>query len=127
MKRFDRELRTKVQLVECEIPRDLENSIMERLDKEQPEVIRLTKNSNRVSNWVYGSLAAAAVLVLVVMLFVFRYVHRPVEKVEAEEVGVQSAYVEGKPATTMVFKQPGTDLTMVWIEKIDSNINNVKK
>jgi len=123
MKNFDRELRKKVQSVECEIPRDLEDSIMDQLDRQQVEPIRFEAKH---TNWIYGAIAAA-VFVLVVLIFVFQYIQRPVQTVEADEVGVQSAFVEGKPATTIVIKQPDTDLTIVWIEKIDQNDLEINK
>jgi hypothetical protein len=76
----------------------------------------------------YGALVTAATILLVILLFLFPLFHQKINGVEAGEVWVQAARVEGQPASTFVINQKDPDITIVWIEKINNKTeeNNEK-
>lgn len=127
-KTIDQEIMQKVRSVEHGIPQELEQSFLKELEGIEPEERRLVRGPV----FRYGTWAAAAVLVLVTLFFFFPLILRQGEEfpytatVAADEVWVQDAYVEGRPAGTVVIGAPaGSDsdsdgeMTIIWIEKIE--------
>ena len=72
-------------------------------------------------------LAAAATLLLAILFFLFPLFHQRIDPVEAEEVRVQAARVEGQPATTYVVNTKDPDIAIVWIEKIDLKMEDTNE
>ncbi|UCH94262.1 MAG: hypothetical protein JSV88_28885 [Candidatus Aminicenantes bacterium] len=118
MKAFDQEIKKRVQAVDREIPRELENAFLEKLNRLVPE----KPLAHRHRFIYYGALATAAAILLVIFLFLFPLFHRQINSVEAEEVWVQAARVEGQPASTFIVNQKNPDITIVWIEKINNKM-----
>lgn len=125
-KSIDREIMRNVRSMEHEIPQELEQSYLKALAGIEPEELNLVRGPA----FRYGAWAAAAVLVLVTLLFFFPLIFRQGEEflytatVAADEVLVQDAYVEGRPAGTVVIgPDPDTEneMTIIWIEKIEEN------
>jgi hypothetical protein len=124
IKAIDREIKKRVQAVEQEIPLELEAAFLEKLDGIVPE-----KSHFRRHRFIYyGGLAAAATILLVILLFLFPLSHQQMDSVEAEEVRVLAALVEGQPASTFIVNQKDPDITIVWLEKINNKTeeNNEK-
>jgi hypothetical protein len=124
IKAIDREIKKHVQAVEQEVPPELEAAFLEKLNGIVPE-----KSPFRRHRFIYyGALVTAATVLLVILLFLYPLFHRQINGVEAEEVWVQAARVEGQPASTFVINQKDPDITIVWIEKINNKTeeNNEK-
>lgn len=111
-KRFDDELKKRVQAVEQDIPTELEKTFMEKLDGLSPE------KKKRTLRRFPGTIAAAASLLLAVLLAV-TLLFRPAQAPAAAEkyVFIDYATVEGQPAATYIVNQQDPDMTIVWIEK----------
>ena len=121
IKALDREIKNRVQAVEQEVPPELEAAFLEKLNG----IVPGASHFHRHRFIYYGALATAATVLLVILLFLFPLFHRKINGVEAGEVWVQAARVEGRPASTFVINQKDPDITIVWIEKINNvNINN---
>jgi hypothetical protein len=111
---IDREIKKRVQAVEQEIPLELEAAFLEEINGIVPE-----KSHFRQHRFLYyGALVTAASILLVILLFLYPLFYQQIDGVEAEEVWVQEACVEGQPASTFVINQKDPDITIVWIEKI---------
>ncbi|MCP5105312.1 MAG: hypothetical protein GY950_18130 [bacterium] len=113
---LDLEIKKRVQAVELDVPRDLEEEFMKELAGMTPEL------PPKRRNLVYmGALATAATFLLAVFLLVTVFFDKtPVQVnrgVEEEEVFVDFARVEGVPANTYIVNQQDPDITIVWIEK----------
>jgi hypothetical protein len=124
-KTIDRDIKKRVQAVEQDIPSKLEAAFLEKLDGIVPE----KSHFRRHRLIYYGALVTAATILLVIFLFLYPLFHQQINRVEAEEVWVQAARVEGQPASTFVINQKDPDITIVWIEKINNKTeeNNEKK
>lgn len=124
IKAIDREIKKCVQAVEQEIPSELEAEFLLELNGIVPE-----KSHFRQHRFIYyGALVTAATILLVIFLFLYPLFHQQINHVEADEVWVQDAHVEGQPASTFVINQKDPDITIVWIEKINNKTeeNNEK-
>ena len=110
--------------MEQEVPLELEAAFLEKLNGIVPE----QSPPRRHPFIYYGVLATAATALLVILLFLYPLFHRQIDGVEAEEVWVQAARVEGQPAGTFIINQKDPDITIVWIEKINDKTeeNNEK-
>jgi hypothetical protein len=115
IKAVDLEIKKRVQAVEQEVPLELEAAFLEKLNRIVPE----KSHSRRHPFIYYGALVTAATVLLVILLFLYPLFHQQINGVEAEEVWVQAARVEGQPASTFVINQKDPDITIVWIEKIN--------
>jgi len=115
-KKWDREIKKRVQAVERDIPPDLETSFLEKIEEITPG----KSPPGKQPLVYYGVLAAAASVLLAVLLLLSPLFHRQGETftIEAEEVWVQDARVEGEPASTYIVKQKDPDITIFWVEKI---------
>ena len=112
-KNLDQKIKKCIQAVEQEVPPQVETAFMAKLHQAIPH------RPPRRSGIYWGVLAAAATLLLVILFFLFPLFHQQIDPVEAEEVWVQAACVEGQPATTYVINEKDPDITIVWIEKIN--------
>jgi hypothetical protein len=119
-KRWDREVMKRVQAVERQVPPDLETAFLREIQAITPRPPRQQKPRA----FYYGALAAAAAVLLVVLFFLFPLFHRHIDSAGADEVWVQDAWVEGKPASTFFVNSTNPDITIVWIEKIEEKIEN---
>lgn len=124
IKTIDREIKKRVQAVEQEVPLELEAAFLEKLNGIVPE----KSHFRRHRFLYYGALVTAASILLVILLFLYPLFHKQIDGVEAEEVWVQEACVEGQPASTFVINPKDPDITIVWIEKINNKTeeNNEK-
>jgi hypothetical protein len=124
IKTLDRQIKKRVQAVEQEIPPELEAAFLKKFNGMVPEESHL--HHHRFI--YYGALVTAATILLVILLFLFPLFHQKINGVEAGEVWVQAARVEGQPASTFVINQKDPDITIVWIEKINNKTeeNNEK-
>lgn len=125
IKTIDQEIKKRVQAVEQEVPLELEAAFLEKLNGIVPEKSHFSQHRFLY----YGALVTAASILLVILLFLYPLFHQQIDGVEAEEVWVQEAHVEGQPASTFVINQKDPDITIVWIEKINNKTeeNNEKK
>lgn len=115
IKAIDLKIKKHVQAVEQEVPLELESAFLEKLNRIVPE-----KSHPRRHPFIYyGVLVTAATVLLVILLFLYPLFHQQINGVEAEEVWVQAARVEGQPARTFIINQKNPDITIVWIEKIN--------
>ena len=121
---MDHEIKKRIQAMEQEVPPELEAAFLENLNGIVPE----KSHFQRYRFIYYGTLATAATVLLAILLFLYPLFHQQINGVEAEEVWVQEARVEGQPASTFVINQKDPDITIVWIEKINSKTeeNNEK-
>lgn len=124
IKALDHEIKKRVQAMEQDVPLELEAAFLEKLNGMVPEEYHF----HRHRFIYYGTLVTAATVLLVILLFLFPLFHQKINGVEAEEVWVQAARVEGQPASTFVINQKDPDITIVWIEKINNKTeeNNEK-
>lgn len=124
IKVIDGEIKKHVQAVEQEIPPELEAAFLEKLNGMIPEESHLPRHRFVF----YGVLVTAATILLVIFLFLYPLFHQQINRVEAEEVWVQAARVEGQPASMVVINQKDPDITIVWLEKINNKMeeNNEK-
>lgn len=116
IKVFDRGIKKRVQALDSDIPLELEAAFLEKLEKIVPE------KSHRCRQYLvyYGVLAAAATIILAVLLFIFPLFYQQIDQVEAGEVWIHAARVEGQPAYTFIINQKDPEMTIVWIEKIEN-------
>ena len=124
IKALDHEIKKRVQAMEQDVPLELEAAFLEKLNGIVPEEYHF----HRHRFIYYGALVTAATVLLVILLFLFPLFHQKIDGVEAGEVWVQAARVEGQPASTFVINQKDPDITIVWIEKINNKTeeNNEK-
>ena len=124
IKALDHEIKKRVQAMEQDVPLELEAAFLKKLNGMVPEEYHF----HRHRFIYYGTLVTAATVLLVILLFLFPLFHQKINGVEAEEVWVQAARVEGQPASTFVINQKDPDITIVWIEKINNKTeeNNEK-
>jgi hypothetical protein len=115
IKTIDREIKKRIQAVEQEIPPELEAAFLEKLNGTVPEIIHF----RRRQLIYYGALVTAATVLLVILLFLFPLFHRELNVIEAGEIWVQDARVEGHPASTFVINPKDQAVTIVWLEKIN--------
>ena len=116
-KNFDREIRKRVQTLEQEIPRELENDFLEKLDG----IVPVLPQVQRSRFFYYGALATAASILLAILFLLLPSLHRPLPHADSQEVWVQSAQVEGQPASTIIIASQDPDCTIVWLEKINKD------
>jgi hypothetical protein len=116
-KTFDREIMKRVQVVERDIPPELERTFIAEFNTITPEKESHRARRRRPVSY-YGGWAAAAVILLAA--FVFLFIHQSPDTVtaKAEEVWVQSAMVEGESANTVVVNTTDPDIIIVWVEKV---------
>jgi hypothetical protein len=115
IKALNREIKKRLQAMEQDVPLELEAAFLEKLNGIVPEEYHF----HRHRFIYYGALVTAATVLLVILLFLFPLFHQKIDGVEAGEVWVQAARVEGQPASTFVINQKDPDITIVWIEKIN--------
>ena len=114
---LDQEIKRSIQAVEQEVPSRVEDAVLAEFLRAVP--LHLPSLRRRRIYW--GVLAAAATLLLVILFFLFPLFHQQIDPVEADEVWVQAACVEDQPATTYVINSKDPDITIVWIEKINTD------
>ncbi len=126
---IDNEIKKRVQAVELDIPRDVEERFMEAL-----EHVSVTPGPPRreKKNLIYmGALATAASILLAVFLLVpalFRQTPLTVDTkttAEEEQVFVDYVRVEGMPANTFIINQQ--EMIIVWCEKAQLMAKNEKR
>lgn len=124
---MDKEIKQRVQAVEQDIPRELEESIMKELEQiaSTPGPLPDFMSGTKKKTLLYvGALATAASLLLVVLLLVTAFPslfqrERAAASGNVVEDGVfvDSAQVEGVSADTFIIDQKDPDMTIVWLEK----------
>ncbi len=116
-KNLDREIRKRVQALEQEIPQEVENSFLEKLDGIVPGLPQV----HRSRFFYYGALATAASILLAILFLLLPSLHRPLPHAGSQDVWVQSAQVDGQPASTIIIASQDPDCTIIWLEKINKD------
>jgi len=113
VKNFEKTLKEKIQFIEKEIPKTLENNFLNALEKISPD--EPLEKPKLISK--YRIAAIAAMLLLVVLYILFPLITNKNNLQIAREILVQSASLEGKPAETFIFREKNPDITIIWIDK----------
>lgn len=119
---IDKEITQKVQVIQLVIPDEVEQSFMKALQHAEPlQPQKTTTASEQNFHWRHSLLAAATILLMVVMLLVYSSrLHQSAVKMPVnnlDEVIIQNATVEGKPANTVLINPKDSNITIVWLEK----------
>jgi hypothetical protein len=116
---FERTLMNKVQALDSDIPIELEDSFLEKLE----EITPANAPNRRRPMFLYGSIASASAVLIAVWLSIAPLFDYKIDIVEAGEVVVQDAFLEDQPANVVVVNPSDPEMTIVWLEKIDTDID----
>lgn len=112
MKNSDQKIKKLIKSIEKEIPVGVEKKFLRELDNISDSVGKSQRGLNR---FLKITLSAAASLILASLIF-SPMVHKKPQRLQSV-IMVESARIEGKAASTYIFKEKDPELTIVWIEK----------
>jgi len=125
---IDLEIKRHIQALEKDIPKGIEDAFLEKIREPIPLKSELRDSFPAHRRWYYyGALATAATILLAILLFLYTLFNNRINTAKADEVRVQSAYIENQPADIYVVNPKESEIVIVWIEKMNNKKTDNKK